>query len=106
MKQPIDDVHLRRGRLLERIATERRALAHELKPTAASLAAADRLLARAREAADYLKQHLGVVVLAVGTLAVVRPRRAWRWARRGLLAWQTWRTLRNRFLVFADRFGG
>ncbi|MDH4051323.1 MAG: YqjK-like family protein [Rubrivivax sp.] len=31
---------------------------------------------------------------AVGLLAVVRPRRVWRWTRRGFAAWRLWRRAR------------
>lgn len=105
MNQRINELRLQRGRLLERIATQRTTLIRDLQPIAASLATADRLLARVRAGSDYIQQHPRVTALALTVLVVTRPRRAWRWAKRGLLAWQTWRTLRGRFFQFADRFG-
>ncbi|MEO8411734.1 MAG: YqjK family protein, partial [Propionivibrio sp.] len=68
-----------------------------------SLAAVDRLLARARGAKDYVAQHASVTALAIIALIVVRPKRAWRWAKRGFFAWQTWRTLSQRLHWFAGR---
>lgn len=35
-------------------------------------------------------------VIAAGVaLLVARPKRVWRWARRGFIGWQAWRKLRN-----------
>ena len=100
MTERVNELHERRGRLLERIATQRGALRSDLQPVVVSLAAVDRLLARARAGSDYVRQHPHVMALSVAALLAVRPKRAWRWAKRGLFAWQTWRTLSRRFYAF------
>ena len=103
MTQGIESIQLRRGRLLERIATQRDTLKSDLQPVVASLAATDRLWARARAGTDYVAQHLGVSLLTVAALIAIKPRRAWRWAKRGLFAWQSWRALSRRFYAFGQR---
>jgi len=41
-------------------------------------------------------RHNPQLVIATGVaLAVVRPKRAWRWARRAFVGWQLWRKLRD-----------
>ena len=105
MNQRINELRLQRGRLLERIATQRTTLRRGIQPIAASLATADRTLSRLRAGSDYVRQHPSVTALALTVLVATRPGRAWRWAKRGFVVWQTWRTVRGRFFVFADRFG-
>jgi len=105
VNQRIAEISLQRGRLLERIAAQRLSLARELQPATQSLAAIDRLAARARSGSDYVRQHPGVAILTLSALAAIKPSRAWRWTKRGFFAWQTWRTLRGKFFRFADRFG-
>jgi hypothetical protein len=39
----------------------------------------------------WLRRHPELVVGAGVAVVVARPRVAWRWLRRGLLAWQFWR---------------
>lgn len=91
MNQRLIDISLRRGRLLERISTQRRQLAAEIQPVCDALHNVDRAAALVRCGSDYLKRHPGQVAAVVGLLAIMKPRRLWRWARRGLIAWRTWR---------------
>ena len=105
MQQRINELHLRRGRLLERIAGQRATLTGEFRPVVRTLGKTDQLLARLRAGSDYLKQNPGIVVLAGAMLVAVKPSRIWRWTRRGFIAWQSWRTLRGRLYAFADRAG-
>ena len=105
MQQRINDLHLRRGRLLERIAGQRSTLTQDLRPFLAPLGTTDRLLARLRAGTDYLKRRPGILVLAGAVLVAAKPSRVWRWTRRGLFAWQSWRALRGRLYAHADRAG-
>lgn len=97
MSQELIDIAIRRGRLIERIAYQRAALGSEVQPICGALQTADRTIARVRTVTAYLKQHPGIVLVAVALLAALKPRRAWRWARRGFVVWRTWRTLQERF---------
>ena len=52
--------------------------------------------------ADYLvegvrwtRRNPEIVVAAGVALAVVRPKKAWRWARRAFVGWQAWRKWRD-----------
>lgn len=105
MQQRINELHLRRGRLLERIAGQRATLTKDLRPVVAALDTTDRLLAHLRAGSDYFRQRPGIVVLAAAAFVAVKPSRVWRWTRRGLFAWQSWRRLRGYFYAFADHAG-
>ena len=48
---------------------------------------------------DWLKQHPGVVGAVVAVAAILRPKRVWRWGRRGFLAWQGWQAIRKRLQI-------
>ena len=99
MNQRLNDLHLQRGRLLERIATQRVTLSLELEPVVAKLETTDRLLARVHAAIDYLKTHPAVVALTFAALLITKPRRTLRWSRRAYAVWQTWLVLRDRVRV-------
>jgi hypothetical protein len=103
MNHQLNDLHLRRGRLLERIAGQRATLGQELEPLAAALDTTDRLLARAHAAINYLKAHPAVVGIAFAALLITKPRRTLRWSRRTYAVWQTWRVLRERMTVAMSR---
>ena len=91
---------LRRGRLLERIATQRAALARDTQPVSVALSSADRMLDRVRSITDYIKRHPSLATLAVTVLFLMKSRRIWQWTKRSFVAWKTWRGLRDRFLSF------
>lgn len=93
MTSRLIDLAVRRGELKARIEMQRGALALHAQPLVAALAKGDQVLA----GVDWLKRHPGAVGAAVAALVVLKPRRAWRWARRGLVIWQSWRSLRHRF---------
>ena len=98
MNQQLNDLHLRRGRLLERIANQRAALSEQVEPVHAALDRTDDVLGRVYAAVYYLKTHpVGVAALALVTVYLVKPGRAWRWSARAFSAWQTWRLMRDRF---------
>lgn len=100
MNQQLNKLHLRRGRLLERIASQRASLSDEVQPVHAALDSADRVLGRIRAGVDYLRAHPAVIaVVGLAAVFVVKPRRVWRWSSRAFSVWQTWRLMRDRFEV-------
>lgn len=84
------------GRLQERIARQRQDLAQAAAPLRTLCAWADRTGACLNQGAQYVQRHPGQIMLGTLLLVLARPRRAWRWARRGWLVWQTWQQLRRR----------
>ncbi len=95
MQERLIELHQQRGRLLERIAQQRQTLALQFEPLRAPLALPERLAQKFRQGQQFVLEHPYVVTTAVLAIAVFRPGFAWRWARRGLVAWRTWRTLRG-----------
>lgn len=105
MNHRLNDLHLRRGRLLERIANQRATLAQAAQPVRSTLNTADRLLAIVCVGVDQVKRHPGLAALAVAAFFIARPKRIWRWSKRAFFAWQTWRAVRNKLLVLGLRAG-
>ena len=99
MNQRLNDLYLRRGRLLERIAIQRNLLDQAVEPVQAALYTTDRLLTRIHAAIDYLKAHPGIVALGVAALFIIKPRRSFRWSIRAFSAWQTWRLWHDRLMI-------
>lgn len=96
MMQRLNELHLQRGRLLERITTQRYVLMAEVQPVRAALDRTDRVLAQLRAGVDYVKRYPAVAGLAVAMLMVFNVRRTLRLARRGFVVWRTWRLLREK----------
>ncbi|MDD2743955.1 MAG: YqjK-like family protein [Rhodocyclaceae bacterium] len=76
----------RHGALRARIDAQRLQLACHTQPIERALANGDKLIS----GVDWLKQHPAAVGAGVAALVVARPKRAWRWARRGLVVWRGW----------------
>lgn len=91
MNSRLLELAMRRGVLKARLDEQRRTLAQHAAPLAAALAKGDGVL----KGVDWLKHHPAAVGAAVALAAVLRPRRAWRWAQRGLFLWQGWRAIKN-----------
>lgn len=94
------DLALQRGRLLERIATQRRQLHEDLQPFCTALQTVDQVVAVAQAGAAYVRAHPRAVGMLVGAFVLLRPRRAWRWARRGVVFWRIWRRMRQEIGAF------
>ncbi|MFN4326889.1 MAG: YqjK-like family protein [Azonexus sp.] len=92
MNPKLLELATRHGRLQARIAEQRRELARHAAPLESALAKGDAVL----EGVDWLKHHPLAVGAAVAALAVARPQRAWRWARRGFFVWRGWQAVRKR----------
>lgn len=81
----------RHGALKARIDAQRLRLAQHAEPLERALEKGDRALA----GVDWLKQHPAVVGVGVAALVVARPKRAWRWASRGLFVWRGWQGIKK-----------
>jgi hypothetical protein len=85
----LEEIRARRAYLLARAAVERERVVLQLHAWEAPLALVDKSLVAAR----YVRSNPQWIVGALILFAVLRPRRAFAWARRGLVAWRTWRWL-------------
>lgn len=100
----LNELHLQRGRLLERITTQRYVLIAEVQPVRSALDRTDRVLAHLRAGVDYVKRYPAVAGVAVAVLMAFNVRRVFRMARRGFVVWRTWRLLREK-LAFSGWSG-
>ena len=91
MNSRLLELATRHGALKARIDAQRLQLARHVVPLEKALAVGDRAL----EGVDWLKHHPAVVGVAVAAVVIARPKRAWRWARRGIFVWRGWQTLKN-----------
>ncbi len=82
----------RQGALKARIAEQRQQLARQIAPIEAALSYADRGVAGVK----WMKQNPAAVGGAVALLAILKPKRAWAWAKRGFVVWRGWQGLKNR----------
>jgi hypothetical protein len=103
MNRKLEELLLQRGRLQERITTQRYFLQREIMPVHDALASVDRVIARINAVGQYLKKHPALVALGVAALLVMRTRRVLQWAKRGFFVWQSWRALRDRLAMFSAR---
>lgn len=92
MSSHLIELAVRRGELKARIEAQRRALAAHAEPVAGLLGKVDHVVA----GVHWLKAHPREVGVAAAAFLVVRPRRAWRWLRRGFVVWKAVRALRDR----------
>lgn len=83
----------RRGELTAHIAMQRDAIAGHARPMARLCGRGDRVV----EGVHWLKRHPEVIAAFVAGLVVVRPRRAWHWAKRAFFLWRGWKALRAQF---------
>ena len=88
------DVAMRHGALRARIAAQRADLKQHVAPLEATLGGADKALA----GVVWLKHHPAAVAAAVAVLVVARPKRAWRWGKRGFVLWRGWQVVRKSLL--------
>jgi hypothetical protein len=76
---------LRSAALREQLATE----SGRLQPPL-------RLADRVRDTWHWLQAHPELPLAAGAVVALLRPRRAWRWGRRLWWGWQTWQRMRRK----------
>lgn len=99
MNRRLNELHLQRGRLLERIANQRSSLGRDIEPVRSVLDSTDRLLDQVSAIINCVKRHPVVSSLAVATLVLLKAGRVWRWTKRGFFLWKTWRKLRERLVL-------
>lgn len=85
---------MRHGALKARIDEQRRTLARQVAPFESALARGDEVL----KGVNWLKHHPAAIAAAVAAVLVVRPKAAWRWAKRGFFLWRGWQAVRSRLI--------
>lgn len=90
MNEHLLELAKRHGHLQARIAEQRRALALHAQPLKQVCDQGDVVL----KGVDWLKQHPAAVGVATAAVAVLRPKGAFRWARRGFFVWRGWQALK------------
>ena len=103
MSRRLDDLLLQRGRMIERIATQRVALRNDFAPVATVLSKADSAVSGVHSFVDYIRLHPVVTSVAVGTLLVFKGKAVLRWAKRAFSFWQTWRLIQGTLLDLGGR---
>lgn len=103
MQQRLIELQVQRGRLLERIANQRRDLAQASTPVGHALHVGDRLTGLIERGKRFSLAHPVAVGAAVVVLVVLRPAGVLRWSRRGFMFWRTWTTLRAAFPAVLTR---
>lgn len=92
MNQRLAAIELKRARLLERAARQREDLGQALQFLVQPLGFVDRCIGAVRKVASHPPLLAGVVFV----FALLRPRRAFRWARRAFALWQGYRWLEQK----------
>lgn len=83
---------MRHGALKARIEEQRQTLARHAAPLETALGRGDVAL----QGVNWLKHHPAAIAAAVAAAVILRPKAAWRWAKRGFFVWRGWQALRNR----------
>ena len=94
MDKRLTELHRERIELLKRIVVQRASLTEQLAPLHKASSIADRAVGLAGTVLRYLREHPVAVALAVSALGLRKPLRSWRWLRRGISVWRSWRTLK------------
>ena len=83
------ELALKHQRLEFQAVAQRRELADSLSPFQPVFSAVDGV----NRGIHYLKTHPEIPAVAAVVLVILRPGRAFRWARRGISAWRLWNNL-------------
>ena len=94
MNERLFKLAARQGVLKARIEAQRLSLAKHAEPLETTLARGDAVL----QGVDWLKHHPVAIAAAVAAVVVARPRKAWRWAKRGFFVWRSWQGIRDLLL--------
>jgi len=95
MNPRLVDLYQQQGRLLERIASQRQALAVQWVPVQRAVHGADAVLQLLHRSVSYLRSHPLVVAAAVTALVIFKPRRVWVWGGRAFFVWRRWRRVQR-----------
>ena len=93
----LDELALRRERLVARAAEQRTAISESLAGCRSMLSVADRGLTWGR----WLREHPAVIAIATAVLVAARPRLGLRWVVRTLSLWRTGRFVLDLVKTFA-----
>lgn len=105
MQTRLIELHHQRGRLVERIASQRRALTQQLVPLQKTFNVTDRVSRLVQSGKALMQRYPLWVVAAVAAVVLLKPRTLWRWTQRSLLAWRTWRSISRLLPAFlVDQF--
>ena len=96
MDKRLAELYREQGLLIERIASQRTALASQLAPLQKVNAAGERAVNLFQGLARFLKERPLPVLVVAAALVLFKPKGAWRWAQRGLVVWRTWRAVQAR----------
>ena len=91
MNHQLDNLLMQRGRLLERIASQRDVLRNDFAPVEAALSRADSAVAGVHSFVDYIRRHPAITSVALAGVLIFKGKTMWRWAKRAFSLWQTWR---------------
>ncbi|MDR0378490.1 MAG: YqjK-like family protein [Candidatus Accumulibacter sp.] len=103
MSRPRDDLLLRRGRLIERIAQQRAELRRDFRPVTSALGKVDVAVAGIRWGADSLLRHPLVTSVVAGVFLIFKGKASLHWAGRAYSLWRSWYTVRSIFFGGRDR---
>ena len=104
MDDRLIELYVQRGRLRERISTQRELVARELAPLATALGFAHQGMVWCRRAKAYVQAHPAVVTAVVVAVLVWRPRWVLRAVRWGFVGWRGWRAWRTRGRQVSELF--
>lgn len=83
------DLALRKQRLILKSTALRASMAEDAQPLQPLFTGADRVVM----GVHWIRQRPQVAAVALAALVVLRPRKAWRWGRRGFVLWKTWQKI-------------
>jgi hypothetical protein len=95
MNRRIDELFLRRGRLIERISGQREVLRRDFEPVRAALGKVDFAVAGVYLGAEYLRRHALVASAVAGAFLIFKGKAALRWAGWVFSLWKSWRALES-----------
>lgn len=91
MNENLLELARQHGALKVRIEAQRQMLAAHARPLEGVFSVADQAVA----GVDWLKKNPVAVGTALAVLVILKPARAWRWAKRGIFIWRGWQSVRN-----------
>lgn len=102
MNERLLELAHKRGRLSAKIQAQREALVRDSWPLATTLGAAD----AGAQGLRWLREHPGTVGAGLAFSFILRPKRVFRWLRRGYFGWKTYVALRQRLDDLSQRTRG
>ena len=95
MSRRFDELLLQRGRLIERIASQRTTLQQNFSPIVTALNRTDFAVAKAHSFVISIRRHPWVLSLVVVALLATKGKTVLRWSGRAFSLWRTWRLARE-----------